>query len=102
MKRPKRTEEERRAIRRETDRRNMAKFRERHISAHVAQAHGGDAVGGVEEACGRASGGVKKRARAFADPGSHSLLGETSKNANVSKTERLLTQASIFNSLGQV
>lgn len=36
MKRPKRTKEERRELRRETDRRNMAKFRERHISAHVA------------------------------------------------------------------
>ena len=43
MKRPKRTEEERRAIRRETDRRNMAKFRERHISAHVALTPGQDA-----------------------------------------------------------
>ena len=36
MKRPKRTEAERRALRRETDKRNMAKFRERHIFAHVA------------------------------------------------------------------
>lgn len=36
MKRPKRTEAERRALRRETDKRNMAKFRKRHISAHVA------------------------------------------------------------------
>ena len=43
MKRPKRPEEERRAIRRETDRRNMAKFRERHISAHVALTPGQDA-----------------------------------------------------------
>ena len=36
MKRPKRTADERLALRRETDRRNMAKFRERHSSAHVA------------------------------------------------------------------
>ncbi len=36
MKRPKRSAEERRAIRRETDRRNMAKFRARHRAAQVA------------------------------------------------------------------